>query len=64
MFCYLANKKNQKYRCELEIPGYNYVGMGNSKLKKSAQKKATKDFLLYLVSQNAISTIPKVKNRN
>lgn len=61
MFCCLVNKQNQKYRCGLEIPGYNYVGIGNSKLKKSAQKKATKDFLLFLVSQNALPAIPKVK---
>lgn len=61
LYSYLVNKKNQKYRCGLEIPGYNYVGIGNSKLKKSAQKKAIKDFLLFLVSQNLIPTIPKVK---
>lgn len=63
LFCYLVNKTNQKYRCGLEIPGYNYIGIGNSKIKKSAQKKATKDFLLFLVSRNEIPTIPNVKKK-
>lgn len=61
MFCFLVNKQDKKKEiCELVIPGYNFVGVGNSKDKKSAQKKATKDFLLFLASQNAIPAIPKV----
>jgi hypothetical protein len=40
--------------CELMIPGYKYIGHGHSKTVKSAKKKATSDFLLFLVHQKEL----------
>lgn len=56
----LGCKKDKKIRCELLVPGYDYTGIGNSKSEKSAEKAATKDFILFLVSQNLLPPIPRV----
>ncbi|XP_025425468.1 ATP-dependent RNA helicase A-like isoform X1 [Sipha flava] len=52
--------------CELMIPGYKYIGHGHSKTVKSAKKKATSDFLLFLVHQKELkletsSILEKIK---
>ncbi|XP_050427766.1 dosage compensation regulator [Adelges cooleyi] len=50
-----GNKFGQRFICELSVPGYNYVGAGNSTNKKDAQANASKDFLQFLIRQGAIS---------
>lgn len=43
------------------MPGCKYKGLGYSKTQNSAKKKATKDFLLFLVRQKALHLeLPKV----
>ncbi|CAH1405915.1 unnamed protein product [Nezara viridula] len=47
-------KHRQRFLCEVRVPGYNYVGAGNSTTKKDAQFNAAKDFVQYLVRQNIV----------
>ncbi|XP_014281109.1 dosage compensation regulator mle isoform X2 [Halyomorpha halys] len=49
-------KHRQRFLCEVRVPGYNYVGAGNSTTKKDAQFNAAKDFVQYLVRQNIVSS--------
>ena len=42
-------KHRQRFLCELRVPGYDYVGAGNSTSKKDAMANAAKDFCAYLV---------------
>ncbi len=39
----------QLFALKVRVPGYNYVGAGNSTGKKEAQSNAARDFLMYLV---------------
>ncbi|XP_050532289.1 ATP-dependent RNA helicase A protein [Daktulosphaira vitifoliae] len=50
-----GNKFGQRFMCELSVSTYNYVGIGNSTNKKDAQSNASKDFLLFLIRQGAVS---------
>lgn len=47
-------KHRQRFLCEVRVPGHNYVGVGNSTCKKSAQANAAKDFVQFLIRSNAI----------
>ncbi|XP_054157981.1 ATP-dependent RNA helicase A protein-like [Oppia nitens] len=38
-----------RFKCEVRVPGYNYVAMGNSTNKKDAGVNAARDFIMYLV---------------
>ncbi|XP_011877491.1 PREDICTED: dosage compensation regulator [Vollenhovia emeryi] len=42
-------KHRQRFLCELRVPGFDYVGAGNSTNKKDAQGNAAKDYVNYLV---------------
>ncbi|XP_063849785.1 ATP-dependent RNA helicase A protein-like isoform X1 [Scylla paramamosain] len=48
-------KQRQRFLCELRVPGYNYVGVGNSINKKDAQANAARDFLQFLIRQGEVS---------
>lgn len=54
-------KHRQRFLCELRIPGYDYVGAGNSTNKKDAQGNAARDYVNYLVRTNCVnpSDVPK-----
>lgn len=45
----------QRFRCELRVPGINYVGMGNSTNKKDAQTNSARDFASFLIRENLIN---------
>ncbi|KAK8766981.1 hypothetical protein V5799_006235 [Amblyomma americanum] len=45
-------RHRQRFLCEVRVPGYEYVGAGNSTNKKDAQTNAARDFLQYLVRNN------------
>lgn len=50
-----GNKQRQRFLCEVTIPGFDYVGVGNSTNKKDAQTNAARDFLLFLVRAGRLS---------
>ncbi|KYN19949.1 PREDICTED: dosage compensation regulator isoform X1 [Trachymyrmex cornetzi] len=54
-------KHRQRFLCELRIPGFDYVGAGNSTNKKDAQGNAARDYVNYLVRTNRVnsSDVPK-----
>lgn len=47
--------------CEVRLPGFPYVGAGNSTNKKEAEKNAAKDFVNYLVRSGKLndSDVPR-----
>ncbi|XP_018334695.1 dosage compensation regulator [Agrilus planipennis] len=48
-------KHRQRFLCEVRLPGYTYVGVGNSTNKKDAQSNSAKDFVNFLVRQGHIN---------
>ncbi|CAL1277874.1 unnamed protein product [Larinioides sclopetarius] len=50
-----GSKQRQRFLCEVTVPGFDYVGVGNSTNKKDAQTNAARDFLLYLVRAGRIA---------
>ena len=44
-------KHRQRFLCELRVPGFDYVGAGNSTSKKDSQTNAARDFISFLVRQ-------------
>ncbi|XP_071629985.1 dosage compensation regulator mle isoform X1 [Temnothorax longispinosus] len=54
-------KHRQRFLCELRVPGFDYVGAGNSTNKKDAQGNAAKDYVNYLVRMNHVNPndVPK-----
>ncbi|VDM53399.1 unnamed protein product [Angiostrongylus costaricensis] len=46
----------QRFKCELRVPGHNYVGLGNSLNKKDAGTNAALDFCNYLVRQGLLKS--------
>lgn len=55
----IGTERGKKVKCELTLSGCKYVGIGISKSKKSAKKKATEDYVSFLARQHLLST-PKV----
>ncbi|GFT52704.1 ATP-dependent RNA helicase A [Nephila pilipes] len=51
----VGSKQRQRFLCEVTVPGFDYVGVGNSTNKKDAQTNAARDFLLYLVRVGKVS---------
>ncbi|XP_072762492.1 dosage compensation regulator mle isoform X1 [Anoplolepis gracilipes] len=49
-------KHRQRFLCELRVPGFDYVGAGNSTNKKDAQGNAAKDYVNYLVRTNRVNS--------
>jgi len=45
----------QRFKCELRVPGVDYVGLGNSQGKKDAQTNAARDFATYMINQGMIN---------
>lgn len=60
-FYYIGPKHRQRFLCELRIPGFDYVGAGNSTNKKDAQGNAAKDYVNYLVRTDRVNPndVPK-----
>ena len=58
----INNKNKPRFKCELRVGGFNYVGAGNSTSKKDSQTNAALDFCQYLVRTGNLSQneIPKV----
>ncbi|XP_068238169.1 ATP-dependent RNA helicase A protein [Palaemon carinicauda] len=56
-------KHRQRFLCEVRVPGYSYVGVGNSTTKKDAGENAAKDFVQYLIRQGEINQdeVPDMK---
>ncbi|XP_076619845.1 dosage compensation regulator mle isoform X1 [Colletes latitarsis] len=54
-------KHRQRFLCELRVPGFDYVGAGNSTNKKDAQGNAARDFINYLVRTGHVNSndVPK-----
>ena len=46
----------QRFLCELRVPGFEYVAVGNSTSKKDAQTNAARDFVAFLVRQGMIQS--------
>lgn len=59
--CIIGPKHRQRFLCELRIPGFDYVGAGNSTNKKDAQGNAAKDYVNYLVRTGRVNAndVPK-----
>lgn len=53
---YPGPKHRQRFLCELRVPGFDYVGAGNSTNKKDAQGNAAKDYVNYLVRTNRVNS--------
>lgn len=45
---YLGPKHRQRFLCELRVPGFSYVGAGNSTVKKDAEKNAAVNLLMLI----------------
>lgn len=55
-FAFLKGPKHrQRFLCEVRVPGYNYVGVGNSTSKKDAHSNAARDFVQFLIRQGEIN---------
>ncbi|XP_043664473.1 dosage compensation regulator isoform X1 [Vespula pensylvanica] len=54
-------KHRQRFLCELRVPGFDYVGAGNSTNKKDAQGNAARDYVNYLVRAGHVNQndVPK-----
>lgn len=53
--CVSGPKQRQRFLCELRVPSYNYVGVGNSINKKDAQANAAKDFVQFLIRKGEVN---------
>ncbi|KAK6979986.1 ATP-dependent RNA helicase A-like isoform X1 [Biomphalaria glabrata] len=49
-------KHRQRFKCEVRLENFDYVGVGNSTNKKDSQANAAKDFIQYLVRIGKIKT--------
>lgn len=49
-------KHRQRFLCELRVPGFDYVGAGNSTSKKDAQGNAARDYVNYLVRTGHVNS--------
>lgn len=52
---FIGPKHRQRFLCELRVPGFDYVGAGNSTSKKDAQGNAAKDYVNYLVRSGHVN---------
>ncbi|KAG9436729.1 dosage compensation regulator isoform X1 [Apis mellifera carnica] len=54
-------KHRHRFLCELRVPGFDYVGAGNSTNKKDAQGNAARDYVNYLVRTGHVNPndVPK-----
>ncbi|MFH4981464.1 hypothetical protein AB6A40_008173 [Gnathostoma spinigerum] len=50
-----TGRGRQRFRCEVRVPGQQYVGMGVSVNKKDAATNAARDFAQFLIRQNMLS---------
>ena len=48
-FTQINNKMRPRFKSEVRVDGYSYVGIGNSTSKKDAQTNSALDFCQYLV---------------
>ena len=55
MYIYISGPKHrQRFLCEVRIPQYPYVAVGNSTNKKDAERNAARDFIKFLVRTGKI----------
>ncbi|KAL3871841.1 hypothetical protein ACJMK2_039813 [Sinanodonta woodiana] len=54
-FSQTGSKHKPRFKCEVRVDGFNYLGVGNSTNKKDAQANAARDFVQYLVRQGLIN---------
>ncbi|KAG7157775.1 ATP-dependent RNA helicase A protein-like [Homarus americanus] len=56
-------KHRQRFLCEVRVPTYNYIGVGNSTCKKDSQTNAAKDFVQFLIRQQEVtpSEVPDIQ---
>lgn len=47
-------KHRPRFKCEVRIESYDYIGVGNSTNKKDAQANAARDFVQFLVRQGSV----------
>lgn len=52
---FLGPKHRQRFLCEIRIPQFPYVGVGNSTNKKDAERNAARDFVNFLVRSGKIN---------
>ncbi|KAK3762109.1 hypothetical protein RRG08_037204 [Elysia crispata] len=48
-------RHRQRFKCEVRIESFDYVGVGNSTKKKDAQSNAARDFIQFLVREGHMS---------
>lgn len=48
-------KFRQRFLCEVRVPGFPYVGAGNSTNKKDAEKNSARDFINFLVRSGKVN---------
>lgn len=60
----MNSKGKPRFKCELRVEGYAYIGIGNSTNKKSAQTNAAHDFCQYLARTGCMNPneIPALVN--
>ncbi|KAK3576030.1 hypothetical protein CHS0354_005183 [Potamilus streckersoni] len=65
-FSQTGSKHKPRFKCEVRVDGFNYLGVGNSTNKKDAQANAARDFVQYLVRQGLInqSEVPATEVSN
>lgn len=58
----LGPKHRLRFLCEVKVPGYHYIGVGNSTNKKDAEKNAARDFISFLVRNGDMASEPVLAN--
>jgi hypothetical protein len=54
-FSQINTKHAQRFKCEVRVGSYNYIGIGNSTNKKDAQSNAALDFCQFLVRSGSLN---------
>ncbi|CAG2229920.1 DHX9 [Mytilus edulis] len=49
-----GSKHKPRFKCEVRVEGFDYMGVGNSTNKKDAQANCAKDFVQFLVRQGLV----------
>lgn len=45
------------FKCELRLPGYNYIGFGSSNSKKDAMSNAARDFGYFMIREGHLHSV-------
>ncbi|CAF0903640.1 unnamed protein product [Brachionus calyciflorus] len=62
-FTQINAKNRQRFKCECQVDGFSYIGVGNSTNKKDSQANAALDFCQFLVRTGHLNQndLPKVQ---